>query len=441
MTLPRRERFLKNVAELATRLLYRRIDVHQQLGATASGPQLGVANHFGGFADALILIYALDRVPRFIARDVIWRYPLAKQVMQFVRAIPVHKPADSAVKGAARNDQMFASTYHALGEEDLVVIFPEGITVDDPAIAPIKTGAARIALGARANGVAGIQIIPSGIHYEDKALLRSKVYVYVGDPIDLDRWLEGHTGPDDDLGSSNRELVTELTAVIEVSLRRAAPNFADWQEARTMGQASAVALRNVPGAHPEVDYGDRSALADELASRPDEAKARIMAAVDIYDADLEAVGLTDEQMMTQHRSRRSFLWRIAWNALLGLLLLPFAVIGFVINVIPMTLTWLVGKARVDPAMMATIKPAAAIVFFTITWSIAAGLGWGRAQLSGVAAVLLLMPLYVYALFAVVERGTLVARAIINRTRTWSADLHEGIIDDRTDVVASVVEAL
>ena len=214
MNLPRRERFLKNVADLATRLLYRRIEVHQQLGATASGPQLGVANHFGGFADALILMYALDRVPRFIARDVIWRYPVAKQVMQFVRAIPVHKPADSAAKGAARNDQMFASTYHALGGEDLVVIFPEGITVDDPAIAPIKTGAARIALGARANGVAGIQIIPSGIHYEDKALLRSKVYVHVGDVIDLDRWVGENTEAGEDQDSSNRDLVTRLTGVI-----------------------------------------------------------------------------------------------------------------------------------------------------------------------------------------------------------------------------------
>ena len=145
--------------------------------------------------------------------------------------------------------------------------------------------------------------------------------------------------------------------------------------------------------------------------------------------------------MTRHGSRGSFLWRLTWNALVGLLLLPFAVIGFAINVIPMTLTWLVGRARVDPAMMATIKPGAAIVFFTITWGIAAWLGWGRAQLSGIAAVLLLMPLYVYAMFAVAERGTLVARAIINRTKTGSADLHQGIVDDRNDVVVSVVEAL
>ena len=441
MKLSRRDRFLKNLAELATRLLYRRIHVHQKFQATAGGPQLGVANHFGGFSDVLMLIHALDRVPRFMARDVIWRYPIAKQLMQFVRAIPVHKPEDSAAKGAARNDQMFASTYTALAGDDLVVIFPEGITVDDPAIAPIKTGAARIALGGRASGIEGIQIVPSGIHYEDKAVLRSKVYVHVGDPIRLDDWVAEHTEPGESQDSSNRELVRELTAVIEFSLRRAAPNFEDWHEARTLGKAAAVALRTPAGASPDVDYAEKSALADELARGSDGEKTRITAAVDTYFADLEAAGLTDFQMMSRQRSRRSFLWRISWNAVLGLLLLPFAIIGFVINVIPMTLTWLVGKARVDPAMMATIKPGAAIVFFSITWAIAAWLGWQGAEPSGMAAVLLLMPLYVYALFAVVERGTLVVRAIMNRTRGWRGDPHEGMLEDRTAVVASVVEAL
>ena len=159
--LSRRERILKNIAGLAVRLIYRSVEVRQRDGETAAGPQLSVSNHFGGFADALIQAYALDRVPRFIARDVIWRYPVAKQGMGLVRAIPTHKPED---KGPAGNDQMFGSTYEALGEGDLVMIFPEGITVDDPSIARVKTGAARIALGARASGVKGIQIIPSGIH-------------------------------------------------------------------------------------------------------------------------------------------------------------------------------------------------------------------------------------------------------------------------------------
>ena len=50
-----------------------------------------------------------------------------------------------------------------------VIILPEGVTRDDPSIASIKTGAARLALGARAHETAGIQITAVGIRYEDKA--------------------------------------------------------------------------------------------------------------------------------------------------------------------------------------------------------------------------------------------------------------------------------
>lgn len=436
--LSRRERILKNIANLAVRLVYRSVDVRQQPGETATGPQLTVSNHFGGFADALIQAYALDRVPRFVARDVIWRYPIAKQVMEFARAIPTHKPED---KGPAGNDQMFGSTYRALGEGDLIMIFPEGITVDDPSMARIKTGAARIALGARASGVEGIQIVPSGIHYDDKSSLRSKVWVNVGAPLDLDAEIERYAPPGTAQDASNHDAVRALTADIEERLRRSAPNYVDWKEERTLSEAAAVALRTVPGAALDVDYGDESDLANLLSQRPPESKATIAEALGRYTADLDAVGLNDRQIATSHRSRRSFLGRIIWNAIVGLLLLPFALAGLVINFVPFVLLWLIGRLKLDPAVAATVKPGAAILLFSITWGIAGWSGWTWSGLEGIAAVLLVMPLYLYALFALVERGRLIWRAWSGWWRANRRDLYKGVREHRRAVVEAVVDAI
>ena len=385
-----------------------------------------------------IQAYALDRVPRFVARDVIWRYPIAKQVMRFARAIPTHKPED---KGPAGNDQMFSSTYEALGEGDLIMIFPEGITVDDPSMARIKTGAARIALGARASGVEGIQIVPSGIHYDDKSALRSKVWVNVGAPLDLDAEIERYAPPGTPQDASNRDAVHALTADIEERLRRSAPDYADWEEERTLSEAAAIALRTVPGATPEVDYGDASDLANLLSRRPPDTKAAIAEALDRYTADLDAVGLNDRQMVTSHRSRRSFLGRIIWNGIIGLLLLPFALVGLVINVVPFVLLWLIGRVKLDPAMAATVKPGAAILLFSISWGVAGWAGWAWSGFEGVAAVLLVMPLYLYALFALVERGRLIWRAWRGWWRADRRDLYEGVSDHRRAVVEAVVDAI
>jgi glycerol-3-phosphate O-acyltransferase / dihydroxyacetone phosphate acyltransferase len=436
--LGRRERFLKNIVGLAVRLIYRSVEVRQRPGETSAGPQLGVSNHFGGFADALIQAYALDRVPRYVARDVIWRYPLAKQVMGFVRAIPTHKPED---KGPAGNDQMFRSTYDALGEGDLVMIFPEGITVDDPSIARVKTGAARIALGARASGVSGIQIIPSGIHYDNKASLRSKVWVNVGAPIDLDAEIQRYAPPGTVEDASNRDAVRALTADIEQHLRRSAPDYRDWDEERALSTAASIALRTVPGARIEVDFGDESELANVLSDRPEKAKDAVIEAVERYTADLDAIGLNDQQMATTHRTRRSFLWRIAWNLIVGFVLIPFALAGLIINFLPFLLLWLVGRAKMDPAMAATVKPGAAIVLFGITWGIAGWSGWMWSGFEGVATVLLVMPLYLYALFALVERGGLIWRAWSGWWKGHRADLYEGVREHRRAVVRAVADAI
>ena len=255
----RSDRIIKRIAAWLVAGLYRRVEVRQAQGLTASGADLANASHFGGFADALILVYAMDRVPRFIARDVIWKIPPARWVMNWVGAIPVHKPEDGADRSA--NDQMFASTYTALHDEQLLCIFPEGITVDDPRIAAIKTGSARIALGARADGVEGITLLSAGIHYQNKAALRSAVFVDVGYPIDLDAWVEEHIPAGEPQDASNREAVRKLKSDMEQNLRLAAPDFEDWESAISLANAATVALRPSDGSEMPVGQADRDRLA------------------------------------------------------------------------------------------------------------------------------------------------------------------------------------
>jgi len=336
---------------------------------------------------------------------------------------------------------MFRSTYDALGEGDLVMIFPEGVTVDDPSMARIKTGAARIALGARAAGVEGIQIIPSGIHYDDKGSLRSKVWVNIGAPLDLDAEIDRYASPGAPQDASNREAVRALTSDIEERLRRSAPDYTDWEEERMLMAAAAIALRSIPGAPLEIDYGAESVLSNRLSQSPREAKDEIASALNRYTADLDAAGVNDQQMLGSFVERRAFVKRISWNVLVGVLLFPFALIGLVINIVPLVLLWLIGRLRLDPAVAATVKPGAAILLFTITWGVAGWSGWTLSGIEGIAAVLLVMPLYMYALFAIFERGTLIWRAWRGWRRSHHADLYDGMTGDRRAVVEAVVAAI
>ncbi len=435
----RRERIIKKFVAWAVVLLFHRVEVRQPFGLSSSGSQLANASHFGGFTDPLLLIRAMDRVPRFIARDVIWKFPIVRSILNWVGAIPVHKSDDG---GPSSNDEMFRSTYDALGEGDLVTIFPEGITVDDPRIARIKTGSARIVLGARANGVKNITLMSAGIHYQNKAALRSEVFIDIGYPINLDEWVDENIAEGEPQDATNREAVTALTSEMEKRLRWAAPDFEDWVSARNLTAAADVALRRADGSGPPVGHGDRERLARLLDEAEGESKQAVVDAMDVYQGELDALGYDDDLFVTGLKTKPAFLWNIVKDIVIGLLLLPFAVVGLIVNAIPMAIVWLIGRLKVDDAMMATIKPLGALFAFMVTWGFWL---WRAGTIGGIgvfAATIVLLPFYLFALIALVERFVLLFGAIRSLTRSRSIkDVYEHVHEDRSAVVEAVAQAV
>ena len=279
----------------AANLVYRDIDVHLPAEPIPDGPVLAVANHFGGLADGVLLVDSSPRMPRVVARDVIWKIPVVGHLASGIGMIPVHKAADGGAR--ASNDEMFASAYRALGDGDLVLIFPEGVTQDVPYMAEVRTGAARIVLGARESGVAGIHILPMGVHYENKAGFRSRALVNVGPPIALDQWVR-ERGPVVG-GADDRDAVRDLTALVNDRLRHVAPNFPDWEQAHALETVSEVLLTDVdPAPSPPMQYGDRELLASRLNRVPEPDRGQLVASGAQYRAALRAAGTSDHAVAT-----------------------------------------------------------------------------------------------------------------------------------------------
>ena len=86
---------------------------------------------------------------------------------------------------------MFDAAYTGLQEGDLLAIYPEGESVPEPRLAPLRTGAARILLGAWERGV-DTAILPMGLHYFDISVLRGRCLVQVGPPV-LDEFARSRT--------------------------------------------------------------------------------------------------------------------------------------------------------------------------------------------------------------------------------------------------------
>lgn len=405
-----RGRFVRRLARLIATLVYREIDLAVHPGVSdVRGPVVAVSNHFGGLADGVLLVDASPRMPRIVARDVIWKIPIAGQVMSAIGGIPVHRRADT---GGGSNDEMFASCYQALAQGDLILIFPEGVTQDVPHIAPVKTGAARIALGARAAGTHGISIVPVGVHYEDKAVFRSRVLVNIGAPIDVDAWAarEGVTGGADDHPSAKA-----LTAHIESGLRAAAPDFPDWPTARTYTAAAAVPLDDAAAPRTPLRYGDTQLLAKRLQSV--DADGEVARRAGTYREALTRARTSDATVARHGARRRPAETQSRWrDLLLSLILLPYAAVGVVVGFLPWLLVQAVRLLPAAPAVRATITPGLAALAFGAEWIVTSWLLYRRAGPDPALAALLLFPLFIAATVFVAERTSLLAKRLLGNRR-------------------------
>jgi glycerol-3-phosphate O-acyltransferase / dihydroxyacetone phosphate acyltransferase len=436
-------RAVQQVASRAARGLFRSVEVLRPAGLGPSGPQLWCASHFGALSDPIVLLHALARPPRFLAGDFMWRVPVLRRVLDLVRAIPVRRAQDGA--GAA-NREMFGAAADALADADLVTIFPEGVATEGAAVAPLRTGAARIALTAVQAGVGDLVIVPIGIHYQDRAALRHRVFVDVGPPLELDVWLRDHARPEP-AGPEDRTLVRALTAELDARLRTVAPQFTDVAEAHALHTAAEVALTQPSSPRPT--FGQRAELAADLGRAAADERGAIADQAVGYREALDAAGLSDVEVVGPVvRSRR----RVAATLLLGLVLLPFALVGALVHAPLVLLVAAAGRLRLAPPTLATILPVVALVGALVTWGL--GAWWlsdpkligpalvesSRGRVAGLLVWLLVLPVWGWAALALAERLAAARRALRARRRAGrraTSDVLGMLQDQRAELVGLV----
>ena len=134
-------------------------------------------------------------------------------------------------KLVGQNRDVFVAVHAALAEGAAVGIFPEGTSHSGSRLGPLKTGAARIALGAAQRIGGSFPIIAVGLVFRDRNSPRSEARIVVGDAFDWsDLAARGH----------EKVVVRELTRRIDDAMRRVTLNLDSWQDAALVHVAEQV---------------------------------------------------------------------------------------------------------------------------------------------------------------------------------------------------------
>lgn len=349
-------RLIAWVGRFAASLLFRRIEVAGEERYPKGRPVLLVANHFNGFVDPVLITAALGRTPRFIAKAGLKGIPVGGWLLRRAGVVFVRRQVDKG--GGGGNDDAFSECHRALAEGDVVAIFPEGTTHDRPRIDPIKTGAARIALGARAAGAERLAIVPVGLAFPDKVALRSSALVQFGLPIELD------VASPDGATADDVEAVRQLTAVIDRGLRAVSPDFPDVETALALEQAALVALSSP--AEPDPSLEARYELARRLGRTTPDEQALVRTDIGRYLTILGGLRLTDADVIAPTNPTR--LVRSALGiAVLVVLLGGLVATTALINVWPAGLVALVSLLVKTPVSKGTARVLVGLLSFPTAW--------------------------------------------------------------------------
>ena len=389
------------------RIFFRRIEVTGAERVPQTGPVIFVLNHPNGLIDPAFLLCLAPRRVSFLAKAPLFRMPIIGAICRAFEAIPVQRRQDPE-SDLSKNAETFETARAVLLRGGTIAVFPEGGSHSDPKLRPLKTGTARIALGAAAALPPDlvIQIVPVGLYYRAKQTFRSVALLHFGNPFPVERIpLAAGAGPP-------AEPVRELTARLEEALRALTLEAEEVSVHTLVARAQHVftavddTAERLPSLAHEFALRRRFLVGYDVARRywPERA-ARLQGRLERYEAALDAAGLD-----ARHLAPRRYGWRrVASYALKSVVFLtlglPATLLGGLINYPAYRVVgWVAtGVTKGEEDALATVKVLAATLLFPLTWMAVVAVVWLWRGAWAVALIAPLLPLTGYVALHVAER--------------------------------------
>ena len=386
-------RVLQWLLRIASRVFFRRIEIVGLGNVPQDGAVLFCGNHPNSLIDPILITAHCGRRVHFAAKDTLFDSPLLGRLLRAMGAVPVRRKMDHP-DGALDNESAFAALHQVLLDGGAVGIFPEGISHLDSQLAPLKTGAARIALEvARKAGAQPVRIIPTGLVYLTRHRFRSSVLIQFGAPL-----VVGAAGGEAD----ERAAARDLTAQIEARLRALTINADSWDTVwvldgvRRMYQPEGISLEE------RVELARRfNSVYPQVAHHPDVASLYVR--VRDYLHRLSAAGLTDE-VLRRELGVRDTAARVVGHLALLLFWAPLSLIGAPIHA-PLGLLFRVVGRHVAPRKDTVASTKFLVGFLTLLLVYAgfAAVAWWKMGLWAAVLTGLVLPLSGWAFVHVLGR--------------------------------------
>ncbi len=405
-------------------------------GPLPDGPLLLVANHPNTLIDPAVIQATAGRRIRFLAKSTLFtRHPLSPLIRRS-GAIPVYRKMDPGVD-TSRNLEMFSAVAASLAAGETICLFPEGTSHARGRLAPLRTGAARMALNSCAAGYP-VSIVPVGLNFDAMAHLRSRVTVVYGRALDCADLAA-------EFAEDEATVIRALTDRIEHRLKHLMVEAEPRHDLPIVERIDRL-YSAARGASREARerLGRRRLIAAgmaELRQRDPARLVEIMGQVEEFRMSLARFGLRERDLDQRIPAGEVIRFTLR-EGLLALLLVPMAMATVVVFAVPYWLTDRIGRWALDLQSRAVWQIiGGGLIHAAWIAAIAASAGTRTGTAPGVAIGLALVALAILGTLAVEResavwrtvRAFLALRRMPLRTRSALRRRHRALADALDDV--------
>ena len=176
---------LRMIMSLSATSFYRRVTVKNKRHIEANVPTILALNHPNAFMDPVA--FSLVTYPPkhyYLARGDVFNNKMARFFLERLGLAPIYRIQDGGKEGLQKNAETYVRVNELLGKNKKIMVFAEGLCIQERRLRPIKKGVPRMVFGAMDQ----IQnkdfvVVPVGVNYSNASKVGSTVFFNIGEPI------------------------------------------------------------------------------------------------------------------------------------------------------------------------------------------------------------------------------------------------------------------
>ena len=175
-------------------VFFKRCKVKNARYLDVKGPVILAMNHPNAFMDP-VAFSALVFPPKvhYLARGDAFKKGIITVILESLGIIPIYRIQDGGKEGLKKNDETYNRVNKLLSRNKKIIIFAEGLCVQERRLRPLKKGVPRMVFGAMdTQQLDNLMVVPVGLNYTDPSQFRGTLFCNIGKPIFMKDYMEAY---------------------------------------------------------------------------------------------------------------------------------------------------------------------------------------------------------------------------------------------------------